>query len=139
MMKKTVIGYWLLVIGFWLFAIGCQAQKVQRVMIPGKGNSATTVYKTFTLQDVYLQDGVRMAKIHMGMKYLELPDTTSNLQLKSSDYVIGDGMVLFDVTHGTLTSAEMNIVAVIDVCDLVAGDTLASMNVNQKITLRNLQ
>ena len=48
-------------------------------------------------------------------------------------------MVLFDVTHGTLTSAEMNIVAVIDVCDLVAGDTLASMNVNQKITLRNLQ
>jgi hypothetical protein len=61
------------------------------------------------------------------------------LQLKSSDYVIGDGMVLFDVTHGTLTSAEMNIVAVIDVCDLVAGDTLASMNVNQKITLRNMQ
>ena len=45
MMKKTIFGYWLLVngywllvIGFWLFAIGCQAQKVQRVMIPGKGN-----------------------------------------------------------------------------------------------------
>ena len=111
----------------------------RQMPIPGKGNSSTTVYKTFTLQDVYLQDGVRMAKIHMGMKYLELPDTTSNLQLKSSDYVIGDGMVLFDVTHGTLTSAEMNIVAVIDVCDLVAGDTLASMNVNQKITLRNMQ
>ncbi len=44
-MKKTILGSWLLVngswllvIGFWLFAIGCQAQKVQRVMIPGKGN-----------------------------------------------------------------------------------------------------
>ena len=52
MMKKTIFGswllvngywllangYWLLVIGYWLFAIDCQAQKVQRVMIPGKGN-----------------------------------------------------------------------------------------------------
>jgi hypothetical protein len=111
----------------------------RQMPIFGKGNSTTTVYKTFTLQDVYLQDGVRMAKIHMGMKYLELPDTTSNLQLKSSDYVVGDGMVLFDVTHGTISSAEMNIVAVLDICDLVAGDTLPSMNVNQKITLRNLQ
>ncbi len=111
----------------------------RQMPIRGKGNSSTTVYKTFTLQDVYLQDGVRMAKIHMGMKYLELPDTTSNFQLKSSDYVIGDGFVLFDVTHGTLASAEMNIVAVLDVCDLVAHDTLPSMNVNQKITLRNLQ
>ena len=62
----------------------------RQMPIRGKGSSSTTVYKTFTLQDVYLQDGVRMAKIHMGMKYLELPDTTSNLQLKSSDYVIGD-------------------------------------------------
>lgn len=111
----------------------------RQMPIPGKGYSSTTVYKTFTLQDVYLQDGIRMAKIHMGMKYLELPDTTSNFQLKSSDYVIGDGYVLFDVTHGTLSSAEMNIVAVLDVCDLVARDTLPSMNVNQKITLRNLQ
>ena len=111
----------------------------RQMPIRGKGSSSTTVYKTFTLQDVYLQDGVRMAKIHMGMKYLELPDTTSNLQLKSSDYVIGDGVVLFDVTHGTLSSAEMDILAKIDVFDLVAGDTLPSMNVNQKITLRNLQ
>jgi hypothetical protein len=111
----------------------------RQMPIFGKGNSSTTVYKTFTLQDVFLQDGVRMAKIHMGVKYLELPDTTSNLQLKSSDYVVGDGMVLFDVTHGIISSAEMNLVAVIDVCDLVAGDTLSSMNVNQKITLRNIQ
>ena len=111
----------------------------RQMPISGKGNSSTTVYKTFTLQDVYLQDGVRMAKIHMGMKYLELPDTTSNFQLKSNDYVIGDGFVLFDVTHGMLSSAEMTVMAVLDVCDLVAGDTLPSMNVNQKITLRNLQ
>ena len=111
----------------------------RQMPIFGKGSSSTTVYKTFTLQDVYLQDGVRMARIHMGMKYLELPDTTSNLQLKSSDYVVGDGMVLFDVTHGIISSAEMNIVAVLDICDLVAGDTLPSMNVNQKITLRNVQ
>ena len=111
----------------------------RQMPIRGKGSSSTTVYKTFTLQDVYLQDGVRMAKIYMGMKYLELPDTTSNLQLKSNDYVIGDGIVLFDVTHGTISSAEMDILAKIDVFDLVAGDTLPSMNVNQKITLRNQQ
>jgi len=111
----------------------------RQMPIRGKGSSSTTVYKTFTLQDVYLQDGVRIAKIHMGMKYLELPDTTSNLQLKSNDYVIGDGIVLFDVTHGTISSAEMDILAKIDVFDLVAGDTLPSMNVNQKITLRNQQ
>lgn len=111
----------------------------RQMPIHGKGNSTTTVYKTFTLQDVYLQDGVRIAKIHMGMKYLELPDTTSNLQLKSNDYVIGDGIVLFDVTHGVISSAEMDILAKLDVLDLVAGDTLPSMNVNQKITLRNLQ
>ena len=111
----------------------------RQIPIHGKGNSTTTVYKTFTLQDVYLKDGVRMAKIHMGMKYLELPDTTANFQLKSKDYVVGDGMVLFDVTHGTLTSAEMTIIAQLDVCDLIAGDTIPSMNVNQKITLRNLQ
>ena len=111
----------------------------RQMPIHGKGNSTTTVYKTFTLQDVYLKDGVRMAKIHMGMKYLELPDTTSNFQLKSKDYVVGDGTVLFDVTHGTLSSAEMTLIAQLDVCDLVAGDTIPSMNVNQKIVLRNLQ
>ena len=111
----------------------------RQMPIHGKGNSTTTVYKTFTLQDVYLKDGVRMAKIHMGMKYLELPDTTSNFQLKSKDYVVGDGTVLFDVTHGMLSSAEMTLIAQLDVCDLVAGDTIPSMNVNQKIVLRNLQ
>ena len=111
----------------------------RQMPIHGKGNSTTTVYKTFTLQDVYLKDGVRMAKIHMGMKYLELPDTTSNFQLKSNDYVVGDGTVLFDVTHGTLSSAEMTLIAQLDVCDLIAGDTIPSMNVNQKIVLRNLQ
>lgn len=105
------------------------------VEIPGKGG-ATTVYKSFTFEDLYVHDGLQMAKIAMNMKYREVPDTTSDVRMESDDFIVGSGSVLFDVTHGVVTSANMEISGHMTVVDMVSKDTIPQMYVMQKIKMR---
>lgn len=107
------------------------------VTIPSAGG-VTTVYKSFTLDDVMLQEGAQIAKITMNLKYKEEADSTSNVQMKSHGFVVGTGSIFFDITHGVISSANLEINGDLDVADLIAGDTVPNMHVIQKVSLRSV-
>lgn len=107
------------------------------VTIPSAG-STVTVYKSFTLDDVMLHDGAQIAKITMNLKYKEIADSTSNLRMESRGFIVGSGAVFFDITHGLVTSANLEIDGNLNVRDMIAGDSIPDMHVIQKISVRSL-
>lgn len=106
------------------------------VEIPSNGRT-TTVYKSFKLEDVYLHDGVQMAKVGMNVKYKEVPDSTSDVRMESEGFIVGTGSVIFDITHGVLSSANLEISGHLNIHDIVAAQVLPNMHVIQKIKLRS--
>ena len=105
------------------------------VEIPSNGRT-TTVYKSFTLEDVYLHDGVQMAKIGMNVKYKELPDSTSDVRMESEGFIVGTGHILFDITHGVITSGSLELSGHLNIHDIVSSQVLPNMHVVQQIKLR---
>ncbi len=106
------------------------------VEIPNNG-MIQTVYKSFTLQDVYLHDGVQMAKINMNVKYKEVADTTSNVRMESDGFIVGSGTILFDITHGVISSGSVELSGHLNINDIVAAQIFPNMHVIQKIKLRS--
>lgn len=104
------------------------------VDIPYDGK-VTTVYKSFKLEDVYLHDGVQMAKIGMNVKYKEIPDSTSDVRMESDGFVVGTGSILFDITHGVISSGNLELSGHLNIHDIVADQVLPNMRVMQKIKL----
>ena len=105
------------------------------VEIPGNG-SMTSVYKSFKLEDVFVHDGVQMAKIGMNIKYKEIPDTTASVRMESKGFIVGSGHILFDITHGVVSSGALEISGHLDINDMVASQVLPDMHIIQKIKLR---
>lgn len=105
------------------------------VEIPENGKT-TTVYKSFTLDEVFVHDGVQMAKISMNVRYKEVVDSTANVQMESKDFIVGTGTVLFDITHGVVSSVNLELTGHVDVNDKVAGYVIPNMHILQKIKLR---
>ncbi|MCF0222292.1 MAG: hypothetical protein HUK19_08365 [Fibrobacter sp.] len=105
------------------------------VEIPGSGGN-TVVYKSFTLQDQYVHDGAQMAKIGMNIKYKETGDGNSDVRMESNGFVVGTGVVLFDMTRGVISSATMEITGDLKVNDIVADNVIPDMHVIQKIKLK---
>ena len=97
----------------------------------------TTVYKSFTLEDVMLHDGAKIAKIGMNLKYKEEADSTSDLHMESRGFIVGSGSILFDVSHGVVSSANLEINGDLNVKDVVAQDSIPNMHVIQKIKMRS--
>ena len=106
------------------------------VEIPSNSGK-TMVYKSFTLQDQYLHDGLQMAKIGMNLKYKELPDSTSDLRMESKGFIVGTGTILFDMTNGAISSVKLELTGDLSVNDLVADNVIPDMHVIQKIKLRS--
>ena len=106
------------------------------VEIP-ESNKTTTVYKSFTLEEVYLHDGAQMAKINMTVKYKEQVDSTANVQMESKNFIVGEGTLLFDNTHGVVSSVNLRFTGHVNVTDLVAGSVIPDMHVLQNIKLRS--
>ena len=106
------------------------------VEIPESGKT-TTVYKSFTLEEVFLHDGVQMAKIGMNVKYQEVVDSTANVQMESKGFIVGSGSILFDITHGAVSSVSLELSGHVDINDIVAGNVIPDMHVLQKIKLRS--
>ena len=77
-----------------------------------------------------------MAKIGMNVNYQEIPDSTSNVQMKSKGFVVGAGSILFDVTHGAMYSVSLELTGKMDVKDVIAGVTIPDVSVRQVIKLR---
>lgn len=105
--------------------------------IPGK-NANTVVYKSFTLLDQYVHDGAQMAKIGMNLKYKEVADSTSDLRMSSKGFIVGSGTILFDMTHGSIFSVNLELTGDLSVRDLVAESVIPEMRVIQKIKLRSV-
>ena len=108
----------------------------RQVEIPGTVNK-TVVYKSFTLEDHYVHDGVQMAKIGMNLKYKELADSTSDLRMESKGFIVGTGTILFDMTHGAISIVKMELTGDLSVNDIVADNVIPDMHVIQKIKLRS--
>ena len=106
------------------------------VEIP-ESNKTTTVYKSFTLEEVYLHDGAQMAKINMTVKYKEQVDSTANVQMESKNFIVGEGTLLFDNTHGVVSSVNLRFTGHVNVTDLAAGSVIPDMHVLQNIKLRS--
>ena len=106
------------------------------VEIP-ESNKTTTVYKSFTLEEVYLHDGAQMAKINMTVKYKEQIDSTANVQMESKNFIVGEGTLLFDNTHGVVSSVNLRFTGHVNVTDLAAGSVIPDMHVLQNIKLRS--
>jgi hypothetical protein len=106
------------------------------VEIPESGRT-TTVYKSFTLEEVFLHDGVQMAKIGMNVKYQEVVDSTANVQMESKGFIVGSGSILFDITHGVVSSVSLELSGHVDINDIVADNVIPDMHVLQKIKLRS--
>lgn len=106
------------------------------VEIP-ENNKTTTVYKSFTLEEVYLHDGAQMAKINMTVKYKEQVDSTANVQMESKNFIVGEGTLLFDNTHGVVSSVNLRFTGHVNVTDLAAGSVIPDMHVLQNIKLRS--
>ncbi|SHK32510.1 hypothetical protein [Fibrobacter sp. UWEL] len=104
--------------------------------IPGR-NGNTTVYKTFTFQDYYIHDGVQMARVGMNLKYRETADSTSDVLMESNGFILGSGDILFDITHGVLVNASIELSGDLKMNDIVSGSIIPDMHVIQKIKLRS--
>lgn len=104
------------------------------VEIPSNGGMMT-VYKSFKLDDVFVHDGMQMAKIGMNIKYKEIPDTTSNVRMESDDFVVGSGYIMFNITQGVITTAALDLSGHLNINDVVVGQVIPNMHVMQKIKL----
>ena len=106
------------------------------VEIPGNSGK-TVVYKSFTLEDHYVHDGIQMAKVGMNLKYKEMADSTSDLRMESKGFIVGTGTILFDMTNGVISSVKMELTGDLSVNDIVADNVIPDMHVIQKIKLRS--
>jgi hypothetical protein len=78
-----------------------------------------------------------MAKIGMNIKYKEIADSTSDLRMESKGFIVGTGSILFDMTHGAISSVKMELTGDLSVNDIVADNVIPDMHVIQKIKLRS--
>ncbi|MBO6135371.1 MULTISPECIES: hypothetical protein [unclassified Fibrobacter] len=107
----------------------------REVQIPESGKT-TSVYKSFTLEEVFMHDGAQMAKIGMNVKYREVADSSANVQMESKGFIVGTGSILFDMTHGVISTVNLDLQGHVNVTDLVAGSVIPDMHILQKIKLR---
>lgn len=106
------------------------------VEIPNNGKM-TTVYKSFKLEDLFLHDGIQMAKIGMNVKYKEIADTSLKVQMESKGFIVGSGHILFDVTNGVISSGSLELSGHLNINDIIAEQIFPNMYVIQKIKLRS--
>ena len=83
-----------------------------------------------------MHDGAQMAKIGMNVKYREVADSSANVQMESKGFIVGTGSILFDMTHGVISTVNLDLQGHVNVTDLVAGSVIPDMHILQKIKLR---
>ena len=73
----------------------------------------------------------------MNVQYKEVADSTSNVRMESDDFIVGTGSILFDITHGIVSSVNLELSGHLNVNDIVAGYVVPNMRVIQRIKLRS--
>lgn len=111
----------------------------QQLLEEDKGRQAF-VYKWFRVDEVFEQDGKQFARLRMNIKYKldETADSISQVPLRSEDFILGSGVLLFNVSAGQIESASMEISGQLHVVVAPDGDSIPGMRVRQIIHLRRL-
>ena len=56
--------------------------------------------------------------------------------MESEGFIVGTGHILFDITHGVITSGSLELSGHLNIHDIVSSQVLPNMHVVQKIKLR---
>lgn len=107
----------------------------QQVISDDNGKQSIA-YKWFKLEDIFMRDGVQLAKVQMNVRYKQRSEDDSQL-LESSDFVLGSGSVIFDVKEGKIVEGELSIDGKVRLIEKQSGDTIPDLRVHQKISLRS--
>lgn len=66
-----------------------------------------------------------------------MADSTADVRMSSKGFIVGSGTILFDMTHGAISSVNLELTGDLAVSDLVAESVIPEMHVIQKIKLRS--
>lgn len=106
--------------------------------ITGENNQQTVIYKGFTLDDLFMRDGVLLAKIRMNMRYKQVVDD-AQIKMDSEDFVVGSGILLFNVTMGIIEETSIEVNGKLNVSEKNTGKAIPKLRVMQKVKLRSLE
>lgn len=93
------------------------------------------IYKWFRVEDIFERNGTIFAKMQMNVKY-RIADLDSSLRQPSSEFVLGSGSVLFNVTQGQIEEGMLEINGKMKVYQDSTQDSAPDMRVRQVISLR---
>ena len=91
----------------------------------------------FTLEDLFQRNGVMLAKIRMNVRYKQMVNDP-DIQMNSEDFVIGSGILLFNVTMGVIEESAIEVNGKLNVTEKFSEQNIPKMRVIQKLKLRSL-
>ena len=105
--------------------------------VTGENNEQMVIYKSFTLEDLFQRNGVMLAKIRMNVRYKQMVNDP-DIQMNSEDFVIGSGILLFNVTMGVIEESAIEVNGKLNVTEKFSEQNIPKMRVIQKLKLRSL-
>lgn len=102
-----------------------------------EGDAQTIVYKNFQLEDVFLRDSKKLAKVGVRIRYRQIEEDDI-LKMESEGFLVGAGTLLFNVIEGAIEEANMEISGNLKVSDKVASKKLPDLNVRQILKMQRL-
>ena len=97
----------------------------------------TVIYKEFTLKEIFNRAGKRLAKIEMRISYKQLQEDAS-VKMESTDFIVGSGFLLFDLTDGCIEESAMEISGNMKIADKVFDKNLPDIRVHQILKMRRI-
>ncbi len=105
--------------------------------IVGDDGGQNVVYKWFKLSDVFEKDGIELAKLDMNVRYRQHGEDDAQIT-ESPDFVLGSGVILFDIRAGKIVEGDLQIEGRIRVIEKKSSDTIPDLRVRQKISIRKV-
>lgn len=96
--------------------------------------SLTTVYKTFRIEDIFYHDGLKLAKLNLGVRYKQLEEDAS-IKLESTDFLVGKGTMLFDLVNGQVYSIHLEFTGNLNVADKLNNAQVPELKMHQVLKL----
>lgn len=94
----------------------------------------TVVYKTFRLEDIFYLDGLQLAKLSMGVRYKQ-QEEDAMIKIESSDFLVGEGTVLFDISNGQIFSVKLEFSGTLNVADKLNNAKIPELKMRQVLKL----
>lgn len=105
--------------------------------IAGDDGGQNVVYKWFKLSDVFEKDGIELAKLEMNVRYRQHGEDDKQIT-ESPDFVLGSGVILFDIRAGKIVEGDLQIEGRVRVIEKKSSDTIPDFRVRQRISIRKV-